>query len=153
MLYWYSSQVVMICLLLLVPILFNNIWYAKRIKKYQNNHNTQLENQLNAISRFEAQDHFNVLRRWKIRISDLGAFNFAITEVFILTVIILSLASLQNTSFQSGDIFGVYMYVYRYATGFDFVPDIIERFSQVKDIEERLDSALFTEEKNAVLEH
>ncbi|GAB4401115.1 MAG: hypothetical protein OHK0053_23420 [Microscillaceae bacterium] len=146
MLFFYKPLIVVICLSLLLPIVVNNYFYAARIRKVQTAYNNELERQVEIIGQENLEKiaaHYHQLKAWKIRISDLGAINFGATEFFILGVIAFSLLTLQGeTRFGPGDIFGIYTYVYQFAGGFDFVPDFIERISQIRDIETRIEADL-----------
>jgi ABC-type bacteriocin/lantibiotic exporter with double-glycine peptidase domain len=143
MLIQYDWRIVLVCVALLIPIIINNKKFGIKMGKLQVKVNDQLEEQVAVLETKKIDDiknHFSDLRFWRIKVSNLGAKNFAITEIFILGVLACSLFILKgNEHYQAGDYYAIYSYVNRYATGFDFVPDMIEQLSRISDIEKRID--------------
>ncbi len=145
LLYFYNSQVVLVCMTILVPVSILSLIYGKRMQRLNFFKNNELEKQVNVIAsgdRKKIQRHFNKLRTWQIRISDQEAWNFGLMEILVIAVIGFSLyvsTKTGNTTLLAGDIIGIYTYILKFTSGLDTVPYTVQRISQLNDIVKRIE--------------
>lgn len=145
MLYFYEKNIVMICFIILIPVLFISFFYGKKMRRLTRYKNDQLENEVNIISngnKDSINNHYKILRKWQIKISDKEAWNFGIMEVMVLIIIGASLLVSTNflgSSVLAGTMIGMYNYLLRFVSGLDTIPYIVQRYSSIKDIASRIE--------------
>ena len=145
MLFYYNRQVVLVCLIILIPVMIVSYFYGKKMETLTQQKNDELEKQVDIIT---TQDqaaiatHYQNLRKWQIKISDSEAWNFGFMELMVLIAIIISLIiSIKTTNQQpllAGSIIGIYNYVLKFASGLDTIPYTLQRLTTLKDINERI---------------
>jgi hypothetical protein len=129
-------------LVTLLPLVVLNQRLAQRSYQLNNQLNDQLENEVGVIGTAQLQqvaDHYQVLARWRVRLSDLEAWNFFQMEFFILALIVLALVrycSLPGVA--AGDIYAVLAYVVLLIDGLDAVPQVVQKLARLRDIGDRL---------------
>ena len=136
----YDAQVVMLCLLMLIPVTVTSYIYGKRMRMLNKHRNDELEEQLNVLATknpLRINQHYNNLRKWQIRISDQEAWNFGVMELLVIVIITAALiisSSMTGKTMQAGDLIGIYTYILKFVSGLDTVPYMIQRFASLKDI-------------------
>lgn len=142
---FYDGQVVSICLLMLVPVSIFSYIYGKRMRKLAQLRNDELEQQVNVLASrnpLRIQKHYNLLRKWQVKISDQEAWNFGVMELIVMVIIAASLlisARSGGQALQAGDLIGIYTYILKFVSGLDTVPYMIQRLASLKDILRRVD--------------
>jgi ABC-type multidrug transport system fused ATPase/permease subunit len=146
LLYFYESNVVLICFAILLPVGVISYFYGKKMSALTKLKNDELEKQVSVIA-FGNKDsinkHYNKLRSLQIKISDKEAWNFGMIEILVLIVIGLSLvvsSKLFGTILLAGNIIGIYNYILKFVSGLDTIPYTVQRFSLLKDIIKRIDN-------------
>lgn len=116
--------------------------YQKMNNKLYFKLNNRIENEVNMIERsqkFELEKHYDLLSKIRIKISNREAMSYlciglAMSILFGFTLWNLSL---KNTS--AGHIYAVMTYLWGVAMSLDDIPRLVEKFSELKDIGERVD--------------
>jgi ABC-type multidrug transport system fused ATPase/permease subunit len=87
LLYFYESNVVLICFAILFPVGVISYFYGKKMSNLTKMKNDELEKQVSVIA-FGNKDsiskHYNKLRNLQIKISDKEAWNFGMIEILVL---------------------------------------------------------------------
>lgn len=139
---FYDIHLLYYCLLLFLPEIFINYFYFQNVSTLNKELNDQTEKEVAVIEsgNYESiKTHFNLLTSWRIRLSNSGAINFALIELFVLGLIVSSLiryCSVGNNSI--GEILAVFQYVMRFITGMDKVPSLLQKVTRLKDIQRRV---------------
>ncbi len=150
---FYDSQVVLLCMLMLIPVTITSYIYGKRMRRLNKFRNDELEQQINVLATknsIRINEHYNILRKWQIRISDQEAWNFGVMELLVMVIITVSLVIASSTSgktLQAGDLIGIYTYILKFVSGLDTVPYMIQRMAALKDILSRVETQSDDEEK------
>lgn len=141
----YDSAVVMICLGILLPVMAISYFYGKRMKKMTRQKNDELEKQVDIITTGNThliRNHYNSLRKFQVRISDMEAWNFGIMEILVMLVIgaslLISTKSL-GTVILAGDLIGIYNYILKFVSGLDTIPYTVQRLTSLNDITRRIE--------------
>ncbi len=149
---FYDSQVVLLCMLMLIPVTITSYIYGKRMRRLNKFRNDELEQQINVLATknsIRINEHYNILRKWQIRISDQEAWNFGVMELLVMVIITVSLVIASSTSgktLQAGDLIGIYTYILKFVSGLDTVPYMIQRMAALKDILSRVETQSDDEE-------
>ncbi len=144
LIYFYDKQVILVCIILLIPVSLVSRFYGRKMSALTQKKNDELERQVEVISSFDPsviQTHYDLLRKWQIKISDQQAFSFGIMETFVM--VLLGFALILSTKYNAqtlnaGEIIGFYFYILRFTTGLDTIPYITEKYATLKDITERM---------------
>jgi ABC-type multidrug transport system fused ATPase/permease subunit len=145
LLFFYDTQVVLLCLLMLVPVTITSYIYGKRMRRLNKFKNDELEQQINVLATrnpLRINEHYNKLRKWQIKISDQEAWNFGVMELLVMLIItasLLTVSSVNGKTLQAGDMIGIYTYILKFVSGLDTVPYMIQRFATLKDILHRVE--------------
>jgi ABC-type multidrug transport system fused ATPase/permease subunit len=145
LLFFYDTQVVLLCLLMLIPVTITSYFYGKRMRRLNKLKNDELEQQINVLATknpLRINEHYNKLRKWQIKISDQEAWNFGVMELLvrlIITASLLTVSAVNGKTLPAGDMIGIYTYILKFVSGLDTVPYMIQRFATLKDILHRVE--------------
>ncbi len=145
LLFFYDAQVVMLCLLMLLPVTVISYFYGKRMRRLNKLKNDELEQQVSVLATknpLRISEHYSQLRKWQIKISDQEAWNFGVMELLVMVIITASLLIVSSTGAaqtEAGDLIGIYTYILKFVTGLDTVPYMIHRTATLKDILHRIE--------------
>ncbi len=142
LLYMYNSKLLLVSIIIVIPSLLINFFYAKKIEIATHICNNQFEQQLEILENGDKtaqQVYFQELREYNIRKSTLEALNFGFLEIFVLLMILMSLFILCKTeNLNYGSIIASYGIVLRLAYSFDFIPHLTTKIATLKDITNRI---------------
>jgi ABC-type multidrug transport system fused ATPase/permease subunit len=143
LLYFYNPKILLVCFVIIVPSLIINWFYSKKMTKVTTEVNNEYEKQYDIIAEKKGKDlydYFNLVRRLNIRKSNLEAYNSGILELFVFSMMIVSLYIVTQTpNIKYGEIVATYGYISRFAWSFDFIPHLTGRYALLKDINKRLE--------------
>jgi len=145
LLYFYNRSVVLVCLTILLPVVAISYFYGRKMKKLNRVKNDELEKQVDIISSGDQRNmrqHYNNLRKWQIRISDLEAWNFGFMELMVMVVIAGALFvthSAIGTTILAGNLIGIYNYILKFVSGLDTIPYTVQRLTSLNDITRRIE--------------
>ncbi len=142
LLYSYNFKLMLVALLILLPSLFVNNYFSKKLQTASQNVHDQYEQQLSMVqsqSQAIQTKYFQDLRQKYIKKSNLEAANFGVIELFVLSMITISVYIVCKTNGMGyGSIVASYGLILRLAYGFDFIPHITSKWAELKDIAQRL---------------
>ena len=142
MLAYYDRSLVPISLGLLLPAVVLNRTYSRRTFELSRQLHDELEQEVDVIDHNHApaiRRHYDAVASWRVKLSDCEALNFGTMELFVLGVLVLALLrTCSLTSATPGDIFAVFRYVLMLLMGFDGVPKLVQQFSRLRDLSQRL---------------
>ena len=146
-LFVYDRWVVGICLAILLPVMVLGRRYGRKAARMNREQFDELERQVDIIATRDVgtiTEHYQRLRTWQIRVSDLEAWNFGATELFVLLSVTGSLLVSTRTGdipMQVGSIIGMYTYVLKFASGLETIPYTVQRLGALEDILRRVAAA------------
>ena len=143
-LFFYDKAIVAICMLVLIPVSIVSRKYGRKMNELNRMKNDELEKQVDIINTgdpHQIRRHYAALRKWQIRISNKEAWNFSFMEMMVLLITVVSLLvskTLHPEAMLAGNIFGIFSYILKFASGLDTIPYTIQRISGLDDITRRL---------------
>ena len=143
LLYVYNPQMMVVCLLILIPSMVINYFFGKKMVQITEKVNDEFEKQLEVIEKEDVPtitEYFQKVRGLNIKKSNTEAYNFGVLELFSFSMITVSIYVMcQTPNVSYGDIVATYGYILRFAYSFDFIPHLTERVATMHDIQERLE--------------
>lgn len=147
MLAFYDRVLVPVCLGLLFPAIVLNRIYSRRTFELNRQLHDQLEHEVDVIDHSQepsVRRHYDAVASWRIKLSDCEALNFGTMEVFVLGVMVLALLrTCSSLTATPGDIFAVFRYVLMLLMGIDGIPKLVQQFSRLRDLTQRLSLTTF----------
>ncbi len=144
MLCWADWALVPWCLALLLPACLLSRWTGRQSLILNGRLNDQVEREVEVIERAhptEVRSHFDLVRRWRIALSDRDAWSFGILELLSFGVMAAALVrTCARPGVDAGSIVAVFGYVVMYVTGIVNVPLLVQQFNRLRDISKRLQS-------------
>jgi hypothetical protein len=144
MLAWADPVLLGYCLALILPAYLLSRWIGPQSLLLNGRLNDEVEREVEVIERAqpgEVRAHFDVIRRWRIALSDRDAFSYGVLEMLIF---VATAAALMRTCVRpgvdAGTIFAVLGYVIVYVSGIVNVPLLVQQLSRLRDIRNRLQS-------------
>jgi len=144
MLFFYDTKVVLLCVTVLIPIGLISRWYGKKMSVLMFHKNNEIENQVDVISSFDKKEihkHYETLRRWQVKITDMQAYNFGVMEIVVVVLIGVALyisTRHAGVAMQEGELIGIYFYIMKFTKGLETIPYILEKYASLKDIVQRV---------------
>jgi ABC-type multidrug transport system fused ATPase/permease subunit len=149
-LFWYDLIIGAVTASLFLPVLIVNRIYVRVTLRLNEGLNTQLEQEVQAIDKAEPEPirhHFEEVRCWRIRLSDAEAYNWTFIEVlsiFVFVAVLVRATYLPDT--DTGDIFAILVYVWRFMENLDHVPQIVQQLTRLHDIRKRIEAGASVED-------
>jgi hypothetical protein len=142
MLIVYDRLLVVFCVVLVAPLVLLSRRLARRSLLLNTSLNDQLEREVEIIEDgrdHSVREHYRLQGQWRVRLSDMEAWNFLQMEFFILALIITSLTRYcSHPGVEAGDIYAVFSYVVMFVGGLDFVPQLTQQLARLHDIARRV---------------
>lgn len=130
------------CLLLIAPLTAISYRLARRSVILNRRLNDRLEREITVLrdGRPDAvRRHFNVLGRWRIRLSDAEAQAFGLMELCVIVLIAAALLRPSDgVALQAGDVYAVFSYIWRFVFALDQVPPTVQRIAKLRDLNRRM---------------
>lgn len=144
MLFVYDVQLGLVAALTAVPVVVLNRRLMRRSSRIYRPLNDESEREVSTIDRGstdEVRQHFKVIARHWVRLSDAEATSWGIVDLLALALSVFALIHVTDRAGEVGTIFAVIAYVWSYLGGFDQVPSVLQRMSNLGDIRRRLDES------------
>jgi ABC-type multidrug transport system fused ATPase/permease subunit len=155
-LFWYDLLIGALIAALFIPVYLVNRIYVRVTLRLNEGLNNQLEHEVRAIETAEPgpiRHHFEQLRCWRVRLSDAEAYNWTFIEVLSIVVFVAVLVrSTYLPETDTGDIFAILVYVWRFMENLDHVPQIVQQLTRLQDIRKRIEAGASVEAIGAEIE-
>lgn len=104
--------------------------------------NNRIENEVNVIERSRSGElvkHYDLLSKIRIAISNREAMSFLVIGFALAVLFGVTLTILAGKTVQAGHIYAVITYLWSFAMSIDDMPRLVEKFSELKDIGQRIE--------------
>lgn len=142
MLTFYDPAIGAVAALVAFPVIVLNTRLVRRSGRVYRILNDQGELEVRLIEAApvdEVRRHYRVLAGHWNRLSDAEATSWGLVDVFAVGLAVFALVRTTGTGMEVGAIFATIAYVWSYTAGFDEVPGVLQRMSNLSDIRRRLD--------------
>jgi hypothetical protein len=126
-----------------IPVVLLNRRLVRRSGRVYRTINDESELEVNLIEGGQVEDvrhHYHLLGRHWNRLSDNEAASWGIVDVIAVGLAVFALVRASDATFEVGAIFATIAYVWAYIAGFDEVPGVLQRLSNLPDIRRRIDA-------------
>ena len=141
MLFFYDPLLGLVAALVAVPVALLNRRLMHRSRRIYRHLNDETEVEVEVIdtgTHDEVRRHFGILGRQWVRLSDAEAVSWSIVDVIAAALAIFALWRTVDIGAEVGTIFATIAYVWAYLGGFDQIPGVLQRMSNLGDIRRRL---------------
>ncbi len=142
MLLFYDPLLGLVAAVVAIPVALINRRLMRRSGRIYRVLNDQSEREVSLIDEGSVADvrhHFGVIAGHWNRLSDAEGISWGVVDVIALGLAVFALVRATGTSEEVGAIFATIAYVWAYIGGFDQVPAVLQRMSNLADIRRRLD--------------
>ncbi|HYO44819.1 MAG TPA: ABC transporter six-transmembrane domain-containing protein [Candidatus Limnocylindrales bacterium] len=142
MLFFYDPLLGVVAAAVALPVVVINRRLMRRSAGIYRALNDQSEREVSLIDQGSVKDvrrHFGVIGGHWNRLSDAEGISWGVVDVLALGLAVFALVRATGTSEEVGAIFATIAYVWAYIGGFDQVPAVLQRMSNLADIRRRLD--------------
>ncbi len=142
MLLWIEFWTGIACLIIVAILMCFVSSYASKNETFYRRLNNRLEKEVDHVNKasFGAlKRHYDTLARLRVVLSDREAWGYLsigllVSALFSMTIIRMSMES----GINAGHIYSVMTYMWMFATSLDDAPQLLEKFSQLRDIGKRV---------------
>lgn len=145
MLFLYDPVIGGVAAVVAVPVALLNAGLVRRSGRVYRTLNDQGELEVHVIETAPVDDvrrHYRLLARHWNRLSDAEAVSWGLVEVLAVGLAVVALVRAADAGTDVGAIFATIAYVWSYTAGFDEVPGVLQRMSNLGDIRRRLDAVV-----------
>ncbi len=142
MLFFYDLLLGLVAAAVAIPVILINRRLMRRSAGIYRALNDQSEREVSLIDEGSVKDvrrHFGVIAGHWNRLSDAEGISWGVVDVIALGLAVFALVRATGTAEEVGAIFATIAYVWAYIGGFDQVPGVLQRMSNLADIRRRLD--------------
>ena len=142
MLFFYDPLLGLVAAAVAIPVAVINRRLMRRSAGIYRALNDRSEREVSLIDAGSVKDvrrHFMVIAGHWNRLSDAEGISWGVVDVIALGLAVFALVRATGTSAEVGTIFAIIAYVWAYIGGFDQVPAVLQRMSNLADIRRRLD--------------
>jgi len=142
MLFFYDPLLGLVAAAVAIPVAVINRRLMRRSAGIYRALNDQSEREVSLIDEGSVKDvrqHFGVIAGHWNRLSDAEGISWGVVDVIALGLAVFALVRATGSSAEVGTIFAIIAYVWAYIGGFDQVPGVLQRMSNLADIRRRLE--------------
>lgn len=140
--YLFDWRISLTCLIIVVPLYFVNKFYFYKVSRHQKEYHDKYEDVVDVISSKDpahVESYYEELAKPQIRISKWNALNFGLLRI-VLLIIFLSVLyiAIDLDGFSAGELFSIVAYLWTYVLSSEYLPELMESWTSIKDISHRL---------------
>ena len=140
----YDVRIAGICFLVVFPILLVKFVYDRRVVALQIEVHNGLEEAVEVVRSLDSERvraHFEKLARPQRKIADYGAIAFGSVRGALLLIFFAVLyVGIDLDDFTTGRLYTIVSYLWTFITSTEYLPDLLESWSSLKEISTRLRS-------------
>jgi ABC-type multidrug transport system fused ATPase/permease subunit len=142
LLFTYDREAGWMAALVLVPMLIANKWYWSQAQRLNRGLNNQIEREVDILQNARSNSierHFQLLRRWKVALSDAQNLTWVVTELATIVALVCMLWDFTHSpAFSAGAAYAMLAYMRDYVDGLNDAPYVVNSFARMRDTLGRL---------------
>ena len=141
----YDWRISLACSTIVLPLLLINEVYNRRVVLLQKQVHDTFETTYDVFATQQPEEvrtYYTKASIIKQRIAKWGAFNFGVMRMILLLIFLVVLyIAIDLDNFTTGNIYSIVAYIWTFVTSSEYLPDLMESWSSLKDISRRLKTA------------
>jgi ABC-type multidrug transport system fused ATPase/permease subunit len=139
---FYDMWLAVTCSCIAIPLVFMNRLYVRKVDRLQKEYHDMREDIFQTFetrSTPEIRRYYESMARPQRRIANWGALNFGVLRFFLLGIFLVVLyISIDIDNFSTGMMYSVVAYLWTFVTSTEYLPDLMESYSSIKEIQKRV---------------
>ena len=139
---FFDWRIALSCLFIVFPLLAISRVYNKRVVTLQKDLHDNREEAYEVFSTKDPEKvraYYTAQSLVERRIAKWGAFNFGAMRIFLLLIFLVVLyIAIDLDDFSTGNIYSIVAYLWTFVTSSEYLPELMESWSSLKDISQRL---------------
>ena len=139
---FFDWRIALAGLFIVLPLLVISRVYTKKVVTLQKDLHDNREEAYEVFSTKDPEKvraYYTAQSRVEQRIANWGAFNFGAMRVFLLLIFLVVLyIAIDLDDFSTGNIYSIVAYLWTFVTSSEYLPELMESWSSLKDISQRL---------------
>jgi ABC-type multidrug transport system fused ATPase/permease subunit len=140
-LFFYDYRIAIICLAVIVPIAYINNISRKNVTHLQKDIHDNQEELFNLVERRDTtmiSSFYENTISPKTRIARWNAFNYSSVKILLVIIFVgVLFICIDVDKFTTGRIYSIVAYLWTFIASTDYLPELMESISSVKDLNER----------------
>jgi hypothetical protein len=132
------------CLLVVLPLLVIHRVYSRRVTSLQSTFHDSVEETFEVFASEDPEKvraYYAELARPQQKIANLGALSFGLIRIVLLGIFLAVLyIAIDLDNFSTGNIFAIVAYIWTFVSSSEYIPELMESWTSLKDISARLRS-------------
>lgn len=143
-LYLFDFWISLTCFLIIIPLFFANKMYTNKVSILQKDYHDKFEDLYDVFDKRDPQYVKNYFRNLAVpqrKIANWGALNFGILRFTLLGIFLVVLyIAIDLDDFSAGEIYSIVAYLWTFVSATEYMPELLESWTSLKDISKRLKS-------------
>ncbi len=139
---FYDKRIAATCSFIAVPLLLMNRLYKGKVIQFERELHDMREDVFHIFSTKNAQEirtYYDQMAGPQRKIANWGALNFGILRIFLVGIFLLVLyIAVDIDDFSTGKMYSIVAYLWTFVTSTEYLPDLMESYASIKDIQERV---------------
>jgi len=144
---FFDYRIAVACLFVVAPLLAVHRFYTRTVVTLQKEVHDSVEETYEIFATKDPQkvrEYFTALAQPQQRIADWGAVSFGLLRLVLLGIFLVVLyISLDLDDFTTGEIYSIVAYLWTFVTSSEYLPELLESWTSLKDIAARLRTEQF----------
>jgi ABC-type multidrug transport system fused ATPase/permease subunit len=140
-LFFYDYRIAIICLAIIIPIAYINNISRKNVTHLQKDIHDNQEELFNLVERRDTtmiSSFYENTISPKTRIARWNAFNYSSVKILLVIIFVgVLFICIDVDKFTTGRIYSIVAYLWTFIASTDYLPELMESISSVKDLNER----------------
>jgi ABC-type multidrug transport system fused ATPase/permease subunit len=142
--YLFDWRIAITCMFIVLPLYLMTRLYNKKVLALQREFHDGYEDIFEVFSRRDPEyvrEYYTQLAKPQKRIANWGAFNFGSVRVALLIIFLAVLyIAIDLDEFSAGELYSIVAYLWTFVTSTEYLPELMESWTSLKDISRRLRS-------------
>jgi ABC-type multidrug transport system fused ATPase/permease subunit len=141
----FDWRISLTCLTIVFPLLLINKIYTRKVSALQKDSHDTFENAYDVFSTQKPEEihsYYTKSASIKQKIANWGALNFGVMRCILLFIFLAVLyISIDLDDFTTGSIYSIVAYIWTFVTSSEYLPELMESWTSLKDVSHRLNQA------------
>lgn len=141
-LWFFDYRIAAACLVVIVPFVLINKIYNEKVVSLQSSLHDSFEETYEIFAEQNPEkvhSYYTALAKPQQKIANWGAMSFGLMRIVLLGIFLVVLwISIDLDNFTTGNIYAIVAYLWTFVTSTEYLPELLESWTSLKDISRRL---------------